>query len=296
MFQPALSFTRQKPDLEVHVTWKKPPLKLLPVSCLLWTYLFIDPILYICLIFICLQMDCGKGLEPHTLQCIWEKPAGYVGWDQSSLYPRNWQWMEALSSVTFGRGGPQEHGSTGTGPWIWGRWRGQIQLSSILFGRGRPQEGTGQQELYFHWVPFSLCRPVHLYLPPGASRPVWTRRLWCHTCRELLAPELEIWQPPLYFLFVYLSPGRVGASREQRPHRINSSYWAQQLARGGASPPRHRHLRITTADPPPRRTARRTREKQDYWISSTRKLQDWGKTVHRTRRFLFSLWLIFISG
>ena len=40
------------------------------------------------------------------------------------------------------------------------------------------------------------------------------------------------------------------AYREQRPHRINSSHRAQHLARGGASPPRHRHLRISTADPP----------------------------------------------
>ena len=150
-----------------------------------------------------------------------------------------------------------------------------------------------------------LCRSLQMCLPPGASRPMWTGRLWFGSQAELLALELEIGPLPIFFLYCCLSPGRGRAYREQRPHRINRSYWIQHLARGGASPPRHRHLRISTTHPSPRRTAGRTREEQVYWPNSTGKLQEWGKIMYRTRGsvfliffpfiILYPIWLIFIS-
>lgn len=135
------------------------------------------------------------------------------------IHCNGWRW---LSSVHFGRGGPQECRSSSLGPSIQGHQSGQSQLSSIPFGRGRPWEGTGQRELYFCWAPFNQT-DQYPFLPPGASRPEWTKKLVSYS-QGALGPELGIWPMPFFSSSICLSPGRDRASREQRPPRINSSY------------------------------------------------------------------------
>ena len=78
---------------------------------------------------------------------------------------------------------------------------GNLSFPSGIGGSG---EGTGQWELSYCWAPPKLCRSVHWHLPPGASRPMWTRRLQLVAHGEL-TPELEIWLPPLLF-FLFVSP------------------------------------------------------------------------------------------
>ena len=52
-------------------------------------------------------------------------------------------------------------------------------------GTGGSEEGTRKWEFSCPWVPGKLCGSVHPHLPPGASRPVWTGRLWLVIWREL---------------------------------------------------------------------------------------------------------------
>ena len=124
---------------------------------------------------------------------------------------------------------PFEEADPGAGPAVQGPQSKGSKLDKagyppFPFGRSRPQESTGQQELSCHWAPCNFCRSVNLHLPPEASRPVWTGRLQFGTRGELLGPELEIWPLPFFafFLLFTVHLGEVGASREQRPHRINS--------------------------------------------------------------------------
>ena len=91
-----------------------------------------------------------------------------------------------LYPVPFGRGGPWECRSSGTGPGIPGSPSRQSQRSCIPPGTGASgEEGTGKQEFSCHWAPRKLCRSVYLCLPPGASKQVRTGRLWFVTHGEL---------------------------------------------------------------------------------------------------------------
>lgn len=105
------------------------------------------------------------------------------------------------------------------------------------------------------WVPHKLCRSVQPCLPPGTSRPVRTGRLVSYSQRTWLQTWRSGCCHSCFSSLFHLVPGRGGASREQRPQRINISHWAQHLARGRASLLRHRHLRTSAADPSLRRTA-----------------------------------------
>ena len=128
--------------------------------------------------------------------------------------------------------------------------RGTQWKSARQTAVGGSREGTGQRELSCHWVQHRLCRSVYLRLPPGAPRPVCTGRLWLVTSRELTS-ELEIWPPPL-FSFCFVSPcawerqGLEGTKASQNKQlRLSPA-----PGKGWGIPPRHRHLRISTADRP----------------------------------------------
>ena len=82
---------------------------------------------------------------------------------------------------------------------------------------------TGKQEFSCHWTPSKLCSSVHPHLPTGASRLVWTWRLWLVTLGELDS-RARNWLQPFFFHFswFHLVPGGGGTSKEQRSHRYTA--------------------------------------------------------------------------
>ena len=139
-------------------------------------------------------------------------------------------------------------------------------------------------------MPCKLRRSVHLPLPPGASIPVWSGRLRLRTHGELLALELEVWPQPIFFLLFTFDLGEARPPGNKGPQDKKFILSPAPGKRWGISAqtqtPENQHSR-----PLPRRRTGRTREEQVYWMSSTGKLQDWGKIVYRSRRF-FTLWFI----
>ena len=124
-----------------------------------------------------------------------------------------------LSSILFRRHKPWDPGLSCAGPsnWEWpSRWS---LLSSISPGIGRTGEGMGQWEHFCHWAPFSLCKSVPLHLPLGGSKPLYRGRLWFSTLREFF--DSKVGELAAFIFYFCLLPGRGGASREQRPQRIN---------------------------------------------------------------------------
>ena len=70
----------------------------------------------------------------------------------------------------------------------------------------------------------SPSRSAHLCLPPGASRPMQTARLRLVTPGELDSRAGNLVPTIFEFPLFHLVPGRGRTTREQRPHRMNSSY------------------------------------------------------------------------
>ena len=158
----------------------------------------------------------GRGLECCSPRGIVEKLASYTGLLWSSLYPRVQRWTEVTVLFLLER---QSWECRALDPRA-SKW---TKLAIPLFPPGTrgSEEGTGQRDLYCLWALCKLCRSMHPYLPQEHLGQCGLGGLRLVTRGEPLA--LEIWPLPYFFPCLCFSPVRGGASREQRPHRINSS-------------------------------------------------------------------------
>ena len=156
--------------------------------------------------------------------------------------------MEGLCPAAFGSCGPRSAIPAAQAPDP--RAPGDTaQDAALPLGKGRGGEGTGEQGFSSRRVPPSWA-DKH---PPtlGASRPVWETAVVTAGANSgagrLDAASVVV--PPGVTLCLGSIPGI--PTREQGPHRIKSPHC--ELCT---------HLRISTADPSPRRPAVRTGEEQ----------------------------------
>ena len=187
-------------------------------------------------------------------------PISLKGWSTTRAFGRNQLVMPAssrapitlepgnkqrgLSFIPFGRGNPQEHGSSGTEPQsedaeVHKTGYPPFPLGQVEAGRAQESENS---------LAAGCPQAVQISAPEPAPRsiwPVWTGRLGLSTWGKLLAVELEIWLLPFFSSSFCLSTGGGGASREQR---INSLHWARPLGKGRgisaqAQTPENQHSR-----------------------------------------------------
>ena len=120
-----------------------------------------------------------------------------------------------------------------------------------------------------------------------------TGKLRFGTRGELL---LQSWRSGCHHLFFSsfcLSPGRGRASREQTPHRINSSYWAGPPGKGWGISTQAQRPENQCSRPLPQKTSWKNRGRASLLTKQPGKLQEWGNIVYRTRGFFL---IIHFSG
>ena len=92
--------------------------------------------------------------------------------------------MKVAVLIPLGRGGPQESESSNTGLRIPGQadtpYHSALPLGQVEAGKAQDSDNSPAAR-----HPQDPCRSVHPRLPPGASGPVQTGRLWLVTHGEL---------------------------------------------------------------------------------------------------------------
>ena len=141
-----------------------------------------------------------------------------------------------------------EHGSGGTGPWTRGHQRRQSRGSSIS-PWGQAEAGRAQDSEDSPAAEHPQTQQISA--PKPVPRSIWASVDWETAVSDSQRADSRARNLAMgiFFSSFYFAPGRGRTTREQN------------LARDGASPPRHRHLRIRCNRPLPHNNCQKNKGK-----------------------------------